>query len=153
MAFELGNAFAGKEKTGADGRDRSLLSERGSFAYCRKVPMVVKAAGESTGGEQLASSGQAVGKGRQAVGKRWLKAGGECIRGEFASLRIGDRVSVSSVRSGIIQSSRRFEEDAEAEVHLGRKSRISPYFWICELCRSDPDDLLQRHLFKHPFDL
>ena len=61
-----GNAFAGKEKTGADGRDRSLLSERGSFANYRKVPMVVKAAGESTGGEQLAS-----------VGKRWLKTGGD----------------------------------------------------------------------------
>ena len=39
--------------------------------------MVVRAAGESTGGEQLAS-----------VGKQLLKAGGECIRGEFASLRI-----------------------------------------------------------------
>ncbi|MDD2286733.1 MAG: hypothetical protein PHQ11_15195, partial [Paludibacter sp.] len=71
---KTGNAFAGKEKTGADGRDRSLSLQRGSFAYYRKVPMVVKAAGESTGGEQLASSGQAVGKGRQAVGKRWLKA-------------------------------------------------------------------------------
>ncbi len=52
-----GNAFAGKEITGADGRDRSLLSERGSFANYRKVPMVVRAAGESTGGEQLASGG------------------------------------------------------------------------------------------------
>mgnify|MGYP003610911421 CR=1 len=56
------NAFAGKEKTGADGRDRSLSLQRGSFAYYRKVPMVVRAAGESTGGEQLASSWQAVGK-------------------------------------------------------------------------------------------
>jgi len=52
----------GKKKQGADGRDRSLSLQRGSFAYCRKVPMVVKAAGESTGGEQLASSWQAVGK-------------------------------------------------------------------------------------------
>ena len=41
----------GKKKTGADGRDRSLSLQRGSFAYYRKVPMVVKAAGESTGGK------------------------------------------------------------------------------------------------------
>ena len=63
IVFERqGNAFAGKEKTGTDGRVRSLSLERGSFAYYRKVPMVVRAAGESTGGEQLASSWQAVGK-------------------------------------------------------------------------------------------
>ena len=68
MIFETafvrqGNAFAGKEKTGADGRDRSLLSERGSFANYRKVPMVVKAAGESTGGKQLASVGKQLASG------------------------------------------------------------------------------------------
>jgi len=38
LLLKAGNALAGKEKTGADGRDRSLLSERGSFAYYRKVP-------------------------------------------------------------------------------------------------------------------
>ena len=69
IVFERqGNAFAGKEKTGADGRDRSLSVQTGSFANYRKVPMVVKAAGEGTGGKRSAS-----------VGKQWLKAGGNCI--------------------------------------------------------------------------
>jgi len=53
----------GKKKTGADGRYRSLSLQRGSFAYYRKVPMVVKAAGESTGGEQLASVGKQLASG------------------------------------------------------------------------------------------
>jgi len=57
------NDFAGKEKTGADGRDRSLLSERGSFAFYRKVPMVVKAAGEGTGGKRSASVGKQLASG------------------------------------------------------------------------------------------
>ena len=85
MAFELGNAFAGKEKTGADGRDRSLLSERGSFAYCRKVPMVVKAAGEGTGGEQLASVGKQLASGCKV--RRKVHPQGNLLalhRGEFS---------------------------------------------------------------------
>jgi len=53
--YKAEKCFCRERKTGADGRDRSLLSERGSFANYRKVPMVVKAAGESTGGEQLAN--------------------------------------------------------------------------------------------------
>ncbi|MGE4444994.1 MAG: tetratricopeptide repeat protein, partial [Candidatus Altimarinota bacterium] len=35
---KTGKGFCRERKTGADGRDRSLLSERGSFAYYRKVP-------------------------------------------------------------------------------------------------------------------
>jgi len=52
----------GKKNRG-DGRDQSLSLQRGSFAYYRKVPMVVKAAGESTGRKQLASVGKQLASG------------------------------------------------------------------------------------------
>ena len=64
------------------------------------------------------------------MGKRLLKAGGECIRGEFASLRIRDRGSVSSVGSGVIRASRRFKEDAEAKVQPKKNFEDIPKFLV-----------------------
>ena len=50
------------------------------------------------------------------------------VAGKLASLRIGDRVAVSSVLSGVIQANRRFKEDVEAEVQLGKKVEDIPEF-------------------------
>ena len=77
---------------------------------------------KGTGANQLEIGGKI----RQAVvkGVRRVHPRGIC------SLRIADRVSVSSVRSAIMQASRRFKEDVEAKVQPKKNFENIPKFLV-----------------------